>query len=285
MFAAINLTPGNPALTVLGSPDALPTPAVLKLINSQYDFSKPLHTQYLHYLDRLLHGNLGVSYRLHLPVAKLIGQQIGASMELMMLAAPFAFGLAVVVAVTSARGSRWVTSVLNGVEITLATVPIFVLGLLLLLLFSFSLHMFPSSSTQGWTSLILPALTMALPLAAVLAQLLRRELEDILEQPFIVTARSRGLSEAGVRFGHALRHALIPMLTLAGLFFATLLSNAVVIETEFNRQGLGRLMSDATTNRDVPLVLGVLLVATLVNVLVNMTVDVLYATVDPRVDR
>jgi len=285
IFVAINLTPGDPAITVLGSPEALPTPAVLALIRSEYGFNEPMHTQYFHYLLRLLHGNFGESYRLHAPVAHLIGQQIGASAKLILGAIPLALGVALVLAVSTAKRARWLTGWFDFIEVTLASIPDFILGLLLLLAFSFSLHLFPSSSTQGWTSIILPILTLALPIAARLSQVLRRELEEILEQPFIVTARTRGLSDSAVRLGHALRHALIPTLTIAGVLFAGLLSQAVVVETVFNRQGLGRLMSDSATNRDVPLVLGIALLATLVNVVVNIIIDLTYVIIDPRVEK
>jgi len=285
IFVAINLTPGDPTITVLGSPEGLPTPAVLKLIRREYGFDQPLHTQYIHYLLRLLHGNLGESYRQHAPVAKLIGQQIGASAKLALGAIPLGVSLAFVIALVTARRAPWLTGLLDFVEVTLSSVPAFIVGLVLLLFFSFSLHLFPSSSTQGWTSIILPVITLALPIAAVLSLVLRRELEDVLEQPFIVTARTRGLSDSAVRLGHALRHALIPTLTVSGMLFAGLLSNAVVVETVFNRQGLGRLMSDSATNRDVPLVLGIALLATFVNVMVNIFIDFVYVIIDPRVER
>jgi peptide/nickel transport system permease protein len=285
IFVAINLTPGDPAITVLGSPEALPTPAVLQLIRSEYGFNQPMHTQYFHYLLRLLHGNFGESYRLHAPVAHLIGQQIGASSKLVLGAVPLGAGAALILALSTAKRANWLTGLFDFIEVTLASVPDFILGLLLLLAFSFSLHLFPSSSTQGWTSIILPTVTLALPIAARLSQVLRRELEEILEQPFIVTARTRGLSDSAVRLGHALRHALIPTLTISGLLFAGLLSNAVIVETVFNRQGLGRLMSDSATNRDVPMVLGIALLATFINIAVNIIIDFAYVIIDPRVNR
>jgi peptide/nickel transport system permease protein len=285
VFLVINLTPGDPAITILGGPDALPTPAMLHHVRAEYGFDQPLWLQYLHYLARLLHGNFGVSYRLHQPVLTLIAGQFGATATLAFWAMALGSGLALVVALTTAKRARWLTALLTGAEVTLSSIPPFITGLLLLLAFSFSLHLFPSSSTHGWTSIILPTITLALPIAGVLTQVLRRELEDILEQPFIVTARMRGLSEAGVRFGHALRHALIPTLTILGVMFTTLLSSAVVVETVFNRQGLGRMMSDATTNRDVPLVLGIALLAASINILANIVVDFIYVFVDPRTER
>jgi peptide/nickel transport system permease protein len=285
IFVAINLTPGDPAITVLGTPEALPTPAVLKLIRSEYGFDQPVHTQYIHYLIRLLHGNFGESYRLHAPVAHLIGQQIGATATLALFAIPLGFITALTLALSAAKRAPWLTGLLDLVEVTLSSAPPFILGLLLLLLFSFGLHFFPSSSTSGWTSLILPVIALAFPIAAVLSQVLRRELEDVLEQPFIITARTRGLSDSAVRLGHALRHALIPTLTVSGILFGSLISNAVVVETVFNRQGLGRMMADSATNRDVPLVLGIALIATFAIVIMNIIIDLAYVIIDPRIDR
>ena len=285
VFFVINLTPGDPAITILGGPDALPTPAVLRQVRAEYGFDQPLWGQYLHYLGRLLHGDFGVSYRLHQPVLKLIAGQFGATATLALWAMVLGSGLALLVALTTAKRARWLTELLTWAEVVLSSVPSFITGLLLLLAFSFSLHLFPSSSTNGWTSIILPTVTLALPVAGVLIQVLRRELEEILEQPFIITARTRGLSETGVRLGHALRHALIPTLTILGVMFTTLLSTAVVVETVFNRQGLGRMMSDATTNRDVPLVLGIALLVTSINILANIVIDFIYVVVDPRTER
>jgi peptide/nickel transport system permease protein len=284
IFVAINITPGDTAITILGGADALPTAAVIQQVRTEYGLDQPLYLQYMHYLMRLAHGNLGESYRLHVPVSQLIGQQIGATAELAVSASVVGVVAALTIALLTAKRGKWLSMGLNVAELTASSIPAFILGLLLLLAFSFSLHLFPASSTHGWTSIILPTITLALPITAVLTQVLRRELDDILEQPFIVTARARGLSEAGVRLGHALRHALIPTLTISGMIFASLLSSAVVVETVFNRQGVGRLAADATTNRDIPLVLGIALLATAVNILMNIVIDFVYAIIDPRVE-
>jgi peptide/nickel transport system permease protein len=284
IFAAINLTPGDPAVTILGGPDALPTAAALARVRMEYGLDQPLYAQYGHFLARLLRGDLGLSYRLHLPVSQLIGEQAGATAVLTLSAMALGASAALAIALASAGRARWLTGLLGLLEMTASSTPAFVVGLLLLVAFSFSLHLLPSSGTHGWTSDVLPAITLALPITGALAQVLRRAMEDVLDQPFILTARARGLSEAGVRLGHALRHALIPLLTISGSIFAALLSSAVVGETVFNRQGLGRLMADATVSRDVPLVLGVILIATTANIGVNMIVDFLYILADPRVD-
>lgn len=284
IFIAMNASPGDTAVTILGGPDALPTQAVIQQVRVEYGLDQPLYMQYLHYLWRLLHGNLGESYVLRAPVSRLIGEQIGASAELVFSAMGLGVAIALTVALLTAKRGRLLSLGFDVMELTASSVPPFIVGLLLLLAFSFSLHLFPASSTHGWTSIILPTVTLALPMAAVLTQVLRRELEGILEQPFILTVRTRGLSETGVRLGHALRHALVPFVTLAGMFFAVLISASVVIETVFNRQGVGRLAANATTNRDVPLLLGVALLATMAVVITNILVDLAYAIIDPRTE-
>lgn len=282
-FVGLNVSAGDPALAILGGPDAVPTPEVLEQVRREYGLDQPLIVQYGRYLGRLAEGDLGESYRLRVPVIKVISQQVGATVELALWAALLAVLLSITVATLTAKRARWINSLSSGTELVLSSMPAFVLGILLLLLFSFQFRLLPPSGSNGWKTLILPTLTLALPVAAVLTQVLRQELEDILEQPFIVMARARGLSEAGVRLGHALRHALIPLVTLSGFILASLLGGAVITETLFARQGVGRLMLDASTSKDVPMVLGITLLAALVYVVVNLLVDLLNTLIDPRV--
>lgn len=281
-FLAVNFSGGDTALAILGGPDALPTPELLARMRAEYGLDQPLIVQYGDYLVRLAHGDLGESYRLRIPVLQAISEQIGATLQLSFSAALLAIVLALVCAILTANRSRWVRSAVSGSELVISSAPSFVIGILLLLVFSFHWHWLPPSGSSGWRSLILPSIALALPVAAVLTQLLRQSLEDTLEQPFIAMARARGVSETGVRLRHALRHALVPLVTLAGFIFASLLGGAVVIELLFARQGIGRLMLDATTNKDVPMVLGVTLLAATVYVVVNLTVDLINRWIDPR---
>jgi peptide/nickel transport system permease protein len=281
-FLAVNFSGGDTALAILGGPDALPTPELLARVRAEYGLDQPLIMQYGDYLVRLAHGDLGESYRLRIPVLQAISEQIGATLQLSFSAALLAIVLALVCAILTANRSRWVRSAVSGSELVISSAPSFVIGILLLLVFSFHWHWLPPSGSSGWRSLILPSIALALPVAAVLTQLLRQSLEDTLEQPFIAMARARGVSETGVRLRHALRHALVPLVTLAGFIFASLLGGAVVIELLFARQGIGRLMLDATTNKDVPMVLGVTLLAATVYVVVNLAVDLINRWIDPR---
>jgi peptide/nickel transport system permease protein len=282
-FIAINITAGDTALAIVGGPDAMPTAEVLAQVRLEYGLNDPLLTQYGHYISKLAKGDLGESYRLRMPVAKVISQQIGATIQLAFWAAVIALVLSIALSLLTAKRARWIRSFSSGSELVLSSMPAFVLGILLLLAFAFRLPWFPASGTQGWKSTVLPALTLALPIVAVLTQVLRQELEDILEQPFIMTARARGMSDAGVRLRHALRHALIPIVTLSGFLFASLFGSAVIVETLFARQGIGSLIVQAASGKDLPVVVGITLLIAFIYVIVNIAVDVLYSFIDPRV--
>ncbi|WP_045194283.1 ABC transporter permease [Pseudomonas sp. 2(2015)] len=281
-FLAINLSAGDPALAILGGPDAMPSAELIAQVRAEYGLDQPLWVQYGQYLARLAQGDLGESYRLRIPVLQVIGSQLGATVQLSLAAALLSIVLAVSCAVLTANRPRWVRSLVSGTELVLSSAPSFVIGIVLLLVFSFGWHLLPPSGSNSWQALILPSLALALPIAAVLTQVLRQELEDILEQPFIAMARARGMSETGVRLKHALRHALVPLVTLSGFVFASLLGGAVIIEMLFARQGIGRLMLDAAVTKDMPLLLGITLLAAAIYVLVNFLVDLINHWVDPR---
>lgn len=281
-FLAINLSAGDPAMAILGGPGANPSAELIAQVRAEYGLDQPLIVQYGQYLGRLAQGDLGDSYNLRRPVGQVISGQLGATVQLSLSAAALAVLLAVVVAVLSANRAPWVRSLVSGTELVLSSAPSFVIGLGLLLVFAFGWYLLPPSGSNSWQALILPSVALALPVAAVLSQVLRQELEDTLEQPFIAMARARGLSETGVRLKHALRHALVPLVTLSGFVFASLLGGAVVIELLFSRQGIGRLMLDAANTKDVPLLLGITLLAAAIYVVVNFLVDLINHLVDPR---
>lgn len=282
-FIALQTTAGDAALSTVAGQGADPTKAVLDQVRRDYGLNLPLWRQYVDYLGRLVRGNLGQSYQQRIPVSTAIGRQLMPTVELACCAAVLALVLAVLVSTATAKRKRWIRSTSGGVELVLASMPTFVIGLLLIIVFASELNLFPISGQDGFRALVLPAVTLALPISAVLTQVLRTELEDVLEQPFIVTARSRGMRDTSVRLRHALRHALIPLVTLSGSVIGFLLGGAVITESLFNRQGLGQLMLTATTNKDIPLVVGLVVFAALVYVVVNLVVDILYTVVDPRV--
>jgi peptide/nickel transport system permease protein len=281
-FFAVYLTPGDPAYAIVGGPEAAPSPEVLAQVRAEYGFDDPFLVQYLHYLGRIVTGDLGTSYRLHSPVTQVLGEQLGGTVQLALTAGFLAVALALVVALLTAKRSPWVRSGSSGVELILASSPSFWLGIILLTVFSYTLHWLPTVGSGDWRALVLPSFTLALPIAAVLTQVLRSSLEETLDQPFIATARARGLGDAAVRLRHALRHSLIPLATMAGFVVGGLLGGTVIVESLFTRQGLGRTLLAAVNAKDMPVVLGVVLLSAVVYVVVNFVVDLLYPLLDPR---
>ncbi|MEG9248258.1 ABC transporter permease [Arthrobacter sp. Soc17.1.1.1] len=282
-FLAVYLIPGDTALLILGGPDARPTAETLAQVRADYLLDQPFLVQYGSYLGNLLQGDLGQSYRLRLPVSEAIGQQIGATAALAAAAVAVALPLTFVVAILSAQRAPWIRSIVSGVEVVFAATPTFIIGFALLIVFSFTLRWFPIGGNQGPAALILPALTLALAVFGTLSQVLRNELEDVLEQPFILTARSRGMRDLPVRIRHALRHAAIPVMTMSGFVVAALLGGSVVVETLFSRQGIGSLTLASVYNKDLPVILGIVLLSAAVYVVVNLVIDLLYTLIDPKV--
>lgn len=282
-FLAVYLIPGDTALLILGGPDARPTAETLAQVRSDYLLDQPFIVQYGSYLGNLLQGDLGQSYRLRLPVTDAIGQQIGATAALAAAAVAVALPLTLAVAVLSAQRANWIRSIVSGVEVVLAATPTVIIGFALLIVFSFSLRWFPIGGNQGVAALVLPALTLGLAVFGTLSQVLRNELEDVLEQPFILTARSRGMRDLPVRVRHALRHAAIPVMTMSGFVVAALLGGSVIVETLFSRQGIGSLTLASVYNKDLPVIIGIVLLSAAVYVVVNLVIDLLYTLIDPKV--
>ncbi|GGU94669.1 ABC transporter permease [Kitasatospora herbaricolor] len=280
-FTALQLIPGDPVTVMLG-PGTAATPEIKAQIRENYGLDQPVALQYLHYLGNLLQGDLGESYQLQRPVAGLIGDQLWPTVQLALAALALAVVLAVTAAVATAGRRPALRAVATLLELLTVSSPPYWIGILLLTAFSFQLRIFPVAGDQDLSALVLPAVTLALPLTGVLAQVLREGLEAALGQPFAVTARSRGLSVTAVRLKHALRHAAVPLVTLVGWLTGSLLGGAVLVETVFARPGIGALTLQGTTNKDMPLVIGVVLLSAFVFVLLSTLVDLLYTVIDPR---
>ena len=271
---------GDPALAIAGGPEAQPTAEVLAPIRADYRLDDPLAMQFFTFMGQLLTGDLGTSYRLRVPVAQAISEQLAATLALGIGAAIVAVLTSFVLALSTAgRPARKASGVL---ELLFASTPTFWLGLLLLSVFSYGLGWFPSISTSDPRSLVLPSITLGLPIAGLLTQVLRTALEDALEQPFVLSARARGLGETTVRVGHALRHSLISYLTMSGYVVGALLGGAVITETVFNRQGIGSLLLSSVSAKDLPVVMGVVILSAAVFALVNLLVDLSYPIIDRR---
>lgn len=279
-FFAMQQMPGDPALAILGGTN--PTAEAIAGVRREYGLDQPVWIQYGLYLSRLLHGDLGISYSQRLPVSQVIAQQAGATFQLIAAALFVTWMLVLLWTLTTAGRRRWISGLGSTVETVAAAMPSFWLAILLLGVFAFGWRWFPVAGSEGIASLVLPAFSLAIPLAGFVGQVTRQSLEITLEQPFILSARLRGLSDWSIRWRHALRHSLLPGISLSGWAVGALTSGAVVIEVIFSRKGLGRQLFQAAHSQDMPLVVGITLVIALTYVVVNIVVDVVYHLVDPR---
>lgn len=282
IFFGLRLIPGDPAEAILGGPGSQASPEALAKVREDYGLDQPLLVQYVQSMLRLLSGDLGSSYALKADVASLLGELFWSTLLLTALSLAVAWALALVFATWATRGGRLARMVGSGMEVVSAAVPHFWLASLFILLFSTALGWLPPISTPGPLGLVLPVLTLAIPLAGFLGQVMRESLTDALESPFVLSARARGESETGVRWRHAIRHAALPAISLSGWAFGSLMSGAVVVETVFARPGLGRSLLNAVSIRDVPMVTGVALVSALAFVVVTMATDAVDRIADPR---
>lgn len=279
-FLVLYLLPGDPVDILLGN-DPNATEAIRAQIREKYHLDRPIIEQYFLALGNLLRGNLGTSYQLHQPVAQIIGSELMPTVWLAIAAALLAVVISPVLAVLT-YGNKRLRSFSHVLELLAISTPSFWLGLLLLTLFSFTLKWVPLNSDNQFVTLILPAIALSLGLIGTLTQVLRNGLEYTMAQPFVLTARARGLSDFAVRLGHALKHALLPAITLSGQIFGNLLGGAVIIEVLFGRPGLGRLLLQAINGKDTPVITGIVLISALAFVVMSFVVDAINALVDPR---
>src|SRR5690625_1138886 len=287
VFFALRSAGGDPSEAILGGPGSQASDEAMARVREEYRLDDPLVVQYLLQLARTVTFQLGDSYARRRPVSELIGDQLGGTLALAALGLLLAWviALAVATAAVLARGrsARRMVGLLRGGEVIASVMPHFWLGAVLIAVFAGGLGWLPATSTDNsLTDLLLPAVTLAVPEAGFLGQVMRDGLEEAHAAPFATTARTRGASEGRVLWRHSLRHAALLAIALSGWAFGNLLSGAVVVETLFGRPGLGRLLIDATHARDVPLVIGVVLVIALGYVVVMTVADVLERLVDPR---
>lgn len=281
-FFALRLMPGDPVLAILGGPSGNPTAETIAEATREFGLDKPLAVQYGVYLWKLLHGDLGVSYSQHQPVTQVLAEQSGPTLELLVLALVLAWLLVLAWTLVTAGRRSWLSQLGSLAETLAAALPQFWLGIVLLAVFAFGLKWFPPAGSDGFATLVLPAFALAFPLAGFIGQVTRESLEYTLEQPFVLTARTRGLSDLAVRFKHALRHAVLPGVSLSGWAIGALISGAVVVEVIFSRKGLGRQLYQAVQAQDLPLTIGISLVVAAGYVLANILIDLLYEWIDPR---
>lgn len=281
VFLLIHLVPGDPIQQMLG--EGAPA-ADLAATRHAYGLDVPLGKQYLNYWEGVLHGDLGPSLRFNQSVTSLILRRYPYTLQLTIAALLIAILISIPAGVRSAqRRGRWDDKLLGVVSLFGLSFPNFALGPILILFFSIKLGLLPVSGAGSLAHLILPAITMGSALAAILTRMVRTSMLEELGQDYIRTARAKGLPERTVVYRHALRNAMLPVLTVVGLQFGALLAGAIVTETIFSWPGIGRLTIDAIGNRDYFLVQGCILAIGLTYVLVNFFTDILYSVANPRI--
>ena len=281
-FAMLHLVPGDPVLIFAG--DKPITEERAAQIRHQLGLDRPLWVQYWDYASHALRGDLGVGLRSQRPVRDSILEVLPSTLQLTFAALVVAAVVGITLGIIAAVGhGGWLDTIAMSFAMLGVSVPVFYSALLLILLFSFQLGWFPATGQGGIERLVLPAAALGLASAAALARLVRSSMLEVLNQEYIVTARAKGLTDRAVIMRHALKNALIPTVTMLGLQLGALLGGAVVTETIFSRPGLGRLAVDAIAGRDFPLIQGTVLFAAVTYVLVNLIVDLLYASIDPRI--
>ncbi len=281
VFFLIHIVPGDPVEQMLGEGAA---PGQAAQLRHSLGLDRPLYVQYGRYLADVVRGDLGQSFKFQAPVRHVIFERYPATLQLAFLALLVCAAIAIPAGVIAAhrRGSNRDRAI--GVFTLLGlAVPNFALGPLLITLFSIKLGWLPVSGRGGALNYILPAATLGAALAAILTRMVRSSMLEELSSDYVRTARAKGLSTATVLRRHALRNALIPIITILGLQFGTLLAGTIVTETIFSWPGIGRLTVMAISSRDYPLLQGCILVIALSYVLVNLLTDVFYAFIDPRV--
>jgi len=282
VFVIMRLLPGDPAALMLSEAGA--SAEAIAQLRVELGLDQPLVVQYGRYLLNLLQGDLGTSLFARRPVITVIGEQLPSTIELALAAMLVALVIGLPLGIIAAVKNRtWVDGAATAVAVTGVSMPVFWSGLLLIWLFSLRLGWLPATGQGDISHLILPALVLGLASAGAIARLVRASLLEVLDQDFIRTAQAKGLREWIVLRRHALKNALIPVVTIIGLQFGFLLGGTIVTETIFSRQGIGRLLVSGILWKDFPLVQGIAVLAAVVYTLVNLAVDVAYAFLDPRI--
>ncbi|MFT4266984.1 MAG: ABC transporter permease [Xenophilus sp.] len=278
-FIALQLIPGDIAAIMAGQNSYA---GLEDAIRKEWNLDQPWHVQYVHYVARLFTGDFGRSYVKREDVSAILGQAIGPTIQLALAAGFVAVAAAVAAALLTAGRHGALRSFFIGFELLVNSIPVFWSGLVLLVAFSVKIRIFPISGADGFPALVLPAIVLALPTFGLLSQVLREAMERALEQPFALTALSRGIGPLRLRTHHALRHGLVPTVTLAGWLIGQLLGGAVITETVFSRPGLGTTTLQAVLGKDIPVVFAVVLIVALVYVVTSALVDISYSIIDPR---
>ncbi|HMH75392.1 MAG TPA: nickel ABC transporter permease [Candidatus Udaeobacter sp.] len=282
VFSMLFLVPGDPVKMMLA--EFVTNPDQIAQMRAQLHLDEPILQQYGRFVGNAVRGDLGTSIRSRRPVATEIAENVGSTAQLALASMAVAIGLGIPLGLVAALGrNSWLDVAAMVVALLGVAMPSFWLGLLLIFAFSLHLGWFPATGGGDLHHLVLPAVTLGMIAAAIIARLTRSSMLEVLGQDYVRTARAKGLAWWGVVVRHALKNALIPIVTIFGLQFGNLLAGAVIVETVFSRPGLGRLVVGGILAKDFPLVQGAVLFVAVAYVLINVLVDVAYAFVDPRI--
>ncbi|MCC6035270.1 MAG: ABC transporter permease [Desulfurococcaceae archaeon] len=282
LFYIMYILPGDPIQLLLSGERV--TPERVEELRRAWGLDQPVYVQYFYWLSRIIRGDLGISIVTKQPVSLLILQRLPYTLALMLTSILLSYVIGVLTGIITAlkRGSL-LDSILSTSSIICYSIPGFWFGLILMLIFAYYLRLFPVSGYEGWHSLILPALSLALPSSAYVMRLTRAEMIEVLGEDYIRTAWAKGLSKRRVLLVHALRNAIIPVVTMFFLDLPWLMGGAVVIETLFALPGMGRLLYVSILKQDYPVVQGIVLIITILTVVCNTLGDVVIAILDPRI--
>jgi peptide/nickel transport system permease protein/oligopeptide transport system permease protein len=282
VFSMLFLVPGDPVKMMLA--EFVTTPDQIAQMRAQLHLDEPILQQYGRFVGNALRGDLGTSIRSRRPVAVEIAENVGSTAQLALASMAIAIALGIALGLVAALGrNSWLDVGSMVVALLGVSMPSFWLGLLLIFAFSLHLAWFPATGGGSLLHLVLPSLTLGTIASAIIARLTRSTMLEVLGQDYVRTARAKGLAWWGVVMRHALKNALIPVVTIFGLQFGNLLAGAVIVETVFSRPGLGRLIVGGILAKDFPLVQGTVLFVATAYVLINVLVDVAYAVLDPRI--
>jgi peptide/nickel transport system permease protein len=280
-FSLLQIVPGDPAVLLAGE-DA--NPDFIEAVRKEYGFDQPFHVQYFRFVSHAVIGDFGISIRNREPVINLLKQRFGFTVQLSFLSILIAAFIGLIAGVISATRQYSIFDNLSMVGALFGiSMPIFWLGLLLMLVFSVYLGWFPAGGSGGLKHLLLPAIALGAASAAVIARMTRASMLEVVRQDYIRTARANGLREWVVIYKHALKNAMIPVITVFGLEFGYMLGGAVLTETVFSLPGVGRLMVEGIFQRDYAVVQGSMLLVAATFVLVNLLTDIAYALFDPKI--
>ncbi|MCW0211496.1 MAG: glutathione ABC transporter permease GsiC [Achromobacter sp.] len=281
VFLFVHMLPGDPARLAAGQEA---DQATVELVRKELGLDLPLPQQFVRYFSHMLQGDLGTSLRTKRPVSAEIADRFMPTLWLTVASMVWSVTFGMIIGIVSAVWrNRWPDRLGMTLAVSGISFPAFALGMMLMQVFSVNLGWLPTVGASSWKHYILPSITLGAAVAAVMARFTRASFVEVIQEDFVRTARAKGLTERRVVIKHALRNALIPVVTMMGLQFGFLLGGSIVVETVFNWPGLGRLLVDAVTQRDYPVIQGLVLLFSLEFILINLIVDVLYGVINPSI--